>query len=237
MTFLIHVKRAAKDIGIFHGETEDLNWEPSHVIMYQRLCNRYDGHFSTDPSRNHQNPSFLEFIDKYSDPSYTLHNEIEEPISVDTTDTQQLQDSRQKITNSIIQSKAVGRMDLRQLIPEALPVNKENASNQEIKERNNMVNENAIGNSLKLNTDKENTNEKTVEPGVDGTPKSEVSEGTAKEENEARLQKQTSDGKSNSNSDTTVSGETTQRASTQTRTKSTTGATSQRNSGSTVKVR
>lgn len=118
MSIILQVKRASKDKGLYNGETDSLNWEPSHVIMYDRLCNRFGGHFTREPTRTNQTPEFLEFIDRYSDPEYT-EGVTEKP------------------------KQREGAL-LRDFVPEPLPVNTEGVSKDEARQRQEMVNQNAL---------------------------------------------------------------------------------------------
>lgn len=119
MSLILQIKRAAKDKGLYRGDIDDMNWEPSHVVMYNSFCNRFGGHFTSIPTRVNQTPEFLEFIDNYKDTEYT-EGVTEQPRQIDGA-------------------------RLKDFVPDPLPVRKEGAANnEEIKQRQEMVNGNVV---------------------------------------------------------------------------------------------
>lgn len=118
MSLIQQIKRAAINHGMYKGTVDD-NWEPADRLMFHRLCSRFHGNYTDHPSRNNQNPEFLEWLDKYKDSEY----------------------SEERSTHAVINP---GGADLRQFIPDRQPVNTEGVSRQEAKERDARVNENHI---------------------------------------------------------------------------------------------
>lgn len=124
MSIIIQAKRAGKDNRFFKGETEDLNWEPSHFIMWNRICNKFGGVYTPYPTRAYQTDSFLEFLDRYKDSEYTIANDESEPTP-------------QEVKNP-------GGHDLRAFLPDRRVVNTEDLSKEDARKKDAALNQNAI---------------------------------------------------------------------------------------------
>jgi len=192
MSIVINAKRAARDHGLYNGETDSLNWEPSHVIMWNRLCNTFGGYFTREPSRLYQTPSFLEFLDKYNDSEYTKNN-----------DSKAEKDEPVKLPHG-------GGADLRGLIPPQQPVNTEGAATKkEVAERNKQVNENVV-----------TLPESMVPPKQASAKKASENDGVAKEKdsNKTTDSPVKLENKANNNSDNKLKSETEEKLDTGTET-------------------